>query len=140
MREGTVGLCCASQPYCTHSNSGCAKAAFQNTNCRQCLECPDRLRSGCVNYHHPFEAGASTAPAFALVTTPLANLRAASAGTGWPQAGQPPHMQVAIGGCVGAEHPPEQKACVHCAAPAADLEAIVHSLMPDKMPAMTQHS
>ena len=51
-------------------------------------------------------------------------------------------MQDAIGGCMGfagAEPPPEQKAGVHCAAPAADLEAIVHSLLPDKTPAMTQH-
>lgn len=95
--------------------------------------------SGCVSHHQLFEAGARTAPAFALATTPLANLQAASAGTGGPQAGQPPHMQVAIGGCMGAEHPPEQKAGVHCAAPATDLAAIVHSLPPDKRPAMTQH-
>ena len=120
---------CAAQS-CTHSNNGF----------RQSLGSPNCLMSSCVNYHQRFETGARAAPAFALVTTPLANLRAASAGTGWPQARQPPHMQVAIGGCLGAEHPPEQKAGVHCAAPAADLEAIAHSLLPDKKPAMTQHN
>ena len=51
-------------------------------------------------------------------------------------------MQVATGGClgvVGVEYPAEQKASVHCATAAADLEATVHSLLPDEKPATSTH-
>ena len=86
------------------------------------------------------EGGASTAPALAPMITLLADPQAASADSGWPRAGQLPHMQVATGDCVGVvgvEHPPEQKAIVRCATPAADLGATVHSLLPDAKPAMS---
>ena len=94
-------------------------------------------------WYEMLEAGVSTAPAPAPETTLLANLQAASANSGWPQAGQPPRMQAATGGCmgvVGLEHPPEQKASVHCATPAADPEATVHPLLPDEKPAINMRN
>ena len=89
------------------------------------------------------EAEASTAPALAPVTTLLANLQVACANSGWPQAGQLPRMQAATGDCMRVarlEHPPEQKAGVHCATPAADPEATVHLLLPDEKPAMSMRN
>ena len=43
-------------------------------------------------------------------------------------------------GVVGLEHPPEQKASVHCATPAADPEATVHPLLPDEKPAINMRN